>query len=154
MKYWVTYGAFQMFELFADFTLAFILPFYIELKILTIIWLVLGTKLVFDTIVNRELARREKSIDRWLHKLSKARDELLALVWYEVSQCSLKILTTLMSGGLSVLTLGPPTPTPPQSQKSSPCPSPCQSPSSSPCPSPKLTRLRSSQNKQLEMEID
>lgn len=91
-----------MFELFADITLAFILPFYIELKLAAIVWLVVGTKLVFDTIVNRELTKREKSIDRWLSKLLKIRDEIVAMIWFEISRCSIKIFTTLMTGGLYV----------------------------------------------------
>lgn len=103
MKYWVSFGAFQMFEMIADVTVAFILPFYIEIKILSILWMVLGTKLIFDTIVNRELSRREKSIDRWLKKASKCRDEMLAILWMEFSQCSIKILSALASGGMSVL---------------------------------------------------
>lgn len=103
MKYWVSYGAFQAFELVADFTLAYILPFYMELKLVAIMWLVLGTKLIFDSIVNRELTKREKSIDRWLNKTTKLRDEIVAMIWFEVSRCSIKLFTSLMSGSLSVL---------------------------------------------------
>lgn len=103
MKYWVSFGAFQMLEVISDLTLGFILPFYTELKILVILWLVMGTKLLFDTIVNRELSRREKSIDRWLNKIAKCRNEILAILWLELSQCSLKVLSALMSGGLSFL---------------------------------------------------
>lgn len=103
MKYWVSFSAFQLFELFADFTIGFILPFYIELKLISIVWLVLGTKLIFDSIVNRELTKREKSIDKWLNKIFKGRDELVAMIWYEISRCSIKIVT----GGLSVLARAP-----------------------------------------------
>jgi len=92
-----------MFELVADVTLAFILPFYILIKLLCILWLVLGTKLIFDSIVNRELKKRERTIDRWLNKISKARDELVARIWYAISRCSVLFFTSLMSGGLSVL---------------------------------------------------
>lgn len=116
LKYWVSFGAFQMFEIITDLTISFILPFYIELKILSIVWMVLGTKLIYDTIVHRELSRREKAIDRWLTKISKGRDELLAIVWLEVSQCSIKILSALMSGGLSVLLVK----TPESSNRASP----------------------------------
>lgn len=96
-----------MFELVADITLAFILPFYIELKLAFLVWLVLGTKLIFDSIVNRELTKREKAIDRWLNKIGKARNELVAMVWYEISRCSIKIAATIMSGGLAVLIKSP-----------------------------------------------
>lgn len=96
-----------MFELVADITLAFILPFYIELKLAFLVWLVLGTKLIFDSIVNRELTKREKAIDRWLNKVGKARNELVAMVWYEISRCSIKIAATIMSGGLAVLIKSP-----------------------------------------------
>lgn len=102
LKYWVSYGAFQLFELVADFTLAYILPFYIELKLISILWLVMGSKLIFDSIVNRELTKREKTIDKWLTKLKKLRDELIASVWYEVSRCSVKIITTVFSAMIPI----------------------------------------------------
>lgn len=104
MKYWVSFSAFQAFELIADFTIAYLIPFYIELKLLAILWLVHGTKFIFDTIVNRELTKREKSIDRWLTKIYKVRDEITALVWFEASRFLVRILTSLMSCGFSVLT--------------------------------------------------
>lgn len=100
MKYWVSFGAFQLFELVADFTIAFILPFYNELKLALIIWLVIGTKLVFDTIVNRELTKREKSIDRWLNKVSKLRDEFIASLWFELSRSSINIIRSLVTAVL------------------------------------------------------
>lgn len=92
-----------MFELVADITLAYIIPFYLELKLLAIIWLVVGTRLIFDSIVDRELSKREKAIDKWLGRGKRAREEFLAVVWFEVSRCSMKILTALMYGGLSGL---------------------------------------------------
>lgn len=92
-----------MFELVADIILAFIIPFYIEIKMAVIMWLVLGTNLIYDTIVDRELKKREKSIDKWLTKVGKLRDELIALVWFEISRCSYKIITSIFSGSLSVL---------------------------------------------------
>lgn len=103
MKYWISFGAFQTLEIFSDITLGYILPFYTELKLLIVLWLVMGTKILFDTIVNRELSRREKSIDKWLRKIAKCRNEILAILWIELSQCSLKILSALMTGGMSVL---------------------------------------------------
>lgn len=93
-----------MFELFADFSLAYILPFYNELKLISIIWLVMGTKLIFDTIINRELTKREKSIDRWLNKVSKVRDEIIASLWYEISRSSINLLRSLIT---TVLVNGP-----------------------------------------------
>lgn len=97
MKYWVSFGAFQLFELVADFTIGYVLPFYNELKLASIIWLVMGTKLVFDTIVNRELTKREKSIDRCLNKVSKLRDEFIASLWFELSRSTINILRSLLT---------------------------------------------------------
>lgn len=107
MKYWVSFSAFQLFEMVADITLAFILPFYIELKLLSVLWLVIGTKLIFDSIVHRELSKREKAIDRWLVKMSKARDEVIAIVWHEISRCSIRLITSLMAGGMSICFVQP-----------------------------------------------
>lgn len=70
----------------------------------------LGTKLIFDSIVNRELTKREKTIDKWLNRIGKARNELVAIIWFEVSRCSIKIFTALMSGGLSAIVTAPPEP--------------------------------------------
>lgn len=92
-----------MFELVADIILGFIMPFYIEIKMAFIMWLVLGTNLIYDSIVDRELKKREKSIDKWLTRVGKLRDELIALVWFEVSRCSVKIITSIFSGSLLVL---------------------------------------------------
>lgn len=110
MKYWISFAAFQLFELISDYTLAFILPFYLELKITCLLWIVMGTKLIFDSIVNRELTKREKAIDKWLTRFSKARNEMVALVWFELSRCSVKLITMLMSVGMSALLIDETTP--------------------------------------------
>lgn len=107
MKYWVSFSAFQVFEYISDITLAFILPFYIELKVTFLCWLVLGTKLIFDSIVNRELTKREKTIDKWLNRIGKARNEFVAIIWFEVSRFWIKVLTSIMSGGLSAIVTAP-----------------------------------------------
>lgn len=115
MKYWVSFSAFQIAEFGADLTLAYIVPLYYEIKLSLILWIVLGTKMFFDSIVNRELTKREKAIDKFLTKSAKARDEVIATAWFEVSRCSVKIFTLLMTGGLSVLSK-----TPIHSQQTSP----------------------------------
>lgn len=104
MKYWVSFAAFQSFELAADIILIFLIPFYYLFKLLVIVWLVYGTRMVYDTIINRELTKREKAIDKQLSKVFKLRDEIIATIWFEMSRCSVRIVTALMSGGLSVLT--------------------------------------------------
>lgn len=104
MKYWVSYAAFQSLELAADIILIYLIPFYYFLKLLVIAWLVYGTRIVYDSIINRELTKREKTIDKQLNRIFKLRDEIIATIWYELSRCSVRIVTTLMSGGLSVLT--------------------------------------------------
>lgn len=109
MKYWVSYSAFQMFEHVSDITLSFILPFYIELKIMSIMWLVLGARIVFDSIINRELTKREKSIDRYLGKLNKLRDELIAVIWFEISRFSVQLISSMMTGGFAILASAPET---------------------------------------------
>lgn len=104
MKYWVSFAAFQTFELAADFILVFLIPFYHLFKLLIILWLVYGARVVYDSIINRELVKREKAIDEQLNKIYKLRNELIATVWFEASRCSVRVATALMSGGLSVLT--------------------------------------------------
>lgn len=103
MKYWVSYGLFQLVEFISDITLIFIMPFYYEIKLALLLWLVHGTKLVYDSIVNRELTKREKAIDKWLTRINKYRDEIIALFWFEISRCSVRIIAALMSGGMSVI---------------------------------------------------
>lgn len=108
MKYWISFAFFQISESISDISLIFILPFYYELKLFVLLWLVHGTKLVYDSIINRELTKREKAIDKWLIKINKYRNELIALLWFELSRCSVKIISALMSSGLSVLTKSQP----------------------------------------------
>lgn len=98
MIYWVSFAAFQTIEPIADITIIFITPFYFLIKILIITWLVYGTRILYESIINRELTKREKAIDRWLNKIYKLREEIIAFVWFELSNGLVRMFTTLMSG--------------------------------------------------------
>lgn len=94
MKYWVSFSVFQTIEYFADLTVAFVMPFYIEFKISALMWLVhMRASSLIDSAVDKELKKREKTIDKWLKKIN---NEFIGVVWFELSRCSIKILAILL----------------------------------------------------------
>jgi len=94
MKYWVSYSVFQVLEYFADLTVAFVMPFYLELKLCALMWLVhMRASSLIDSAVDKELKKREKNIDRWLKKLN---NEFVGVFWFQFSRVSVKILTFLL----------------------------------------------------------
>ncbi|KAG9508609.1 Receptor expression-enhancing protein 4 [Fragariocoptes setiger] len=103
MMYWVTFAAFQAFEVFADIFIAFWLPFYYEIKVLLLIWLVSlggqGAKLLYIHLINDELSRREQIIDRYMDRVSNLSNDLIRRLWHEVS----KIFPLIMSIFLRVM---------------------------------------------------
>lgn len=72
MMYWIVFALFNSVETFADVFLAFWFPFYYELKICTLIWLLApatnGSSLLYKQFVHPMLMRREKEIDALLEE--------------------------------------------------------------------------------------
>lgn len=76
MMYWIVFAIFTFFETFTD-VLFFWLPFYDEVKTLTLFWLIvpvwkglLGSGVIYKKLVHPFLLSNEAEIDRFIHKLT------------------------------------------------------------------------------------
>jgi len=67
MMYWIVFAIFTVFETFTDFFLAFWFPFYYELKIVMVVWLLSpatkGSSILYRRFVHPWLVSREEKID-------------------------------------------------------------------------------------------
>jgi len=72
MMYWMVFAAFTFLESFTDLTL-FWIPFYYELKLLFILWLVFaptrGSSVIFRKLLYPQLLKREKAIDDYVQRI-------------------------------------------------------------------------------------
>jgi hypothetical protein len=70
MMYWVCFGMFSVTEVITDSIFGFWLPFYYEIKILLVFWLVSpygnGARIMYKNVVHPELIRREPVIDSYI----------------------------------------------------------------------------------------
>lgn len=70
MSYWVVYAAYTFVEIFTDIFLAFWFPFYYELKILFVLWLVcpatVGSSFIFSKVIAPYLNKYENIIDSYV----------------------------------------------------------------------------------------
>jgi len=72
MMYWIVFALFTSAETFADVFLSFWFPFYYELKIITLMWLLLpqtnGSSVLYKQFVHPALLKREQEIDSLLEE--------------------------------------------------------------------------------------
>jgi len=70
MMYWIVFALFTSVETFSDFMLSFWFPFYYEIKIIFLIWLLSpatkGSSLLYRKFVHPQLLRREQKIDEMI----------------------------------------------------------------------------------------
>jgi len=78
MMYWIVFAIFTSVETFADIFVAFWFPFYYEVKILLLIWLIspvsrgsLGSSILYRRFVHPSLIAREEEIDRMILRLQE-----------------------------------------------------------------------------------
>lgn len=74
--YWIVFAAFSAIETFTDIFVAFWFPFYYEVKILLLIWLIspvsrgsLGSSIIYRKFVHPNLMKKEDEIDRWMQRM-------------------------------------------------------------------------------------
>lgn len=76
MMYWIVFALFITLELFADLLLAFWFPFYYEIKIIFMLWLLLpatkGSSILYRKFVHPWLSRNEKDIDSYIAQLKES----------------------------------------------------------------------------------
>merc|ERR1712158_140821 len=75
---WIVFAIFTSVETFADIFVAFWFPFYYEVKILFLIWLIspvskgsLGSSILYRRFVHPTLINREEEIDQMILKLQE-----------------------------------------------------------------------------------
>ncbi|KAI5747339.1 hypothetical protein M8J77_013666 [Diaphorina citri] len=72
MMYWIVFAFFTAGEIFLDVFLSFWFPFYYELKILFVVWLLCpatkGSNFMYRRFVHPLLTKREKDIDEYLER--------------------------------------------------------------------------------------
>lgn len=70
MMYWIVFAFFTCAETFTDILLAFWFPFYYEIKIILVIWLLSpvtkGSSILYRKFVHPQLAKREAEIDSYI----------------------------------------------------------------------------------------
>lgn len=72
MMYWIVFAFFTAGEIFLDVFLSFWFPFYYELKIMFVLWLLCpatkGSNFIYRKFVHPQLSKREKDIDEYLER--------------------------------------------------------------------------------------
>lgn len=72
MMYWIVFALFTCAETFTDMFLSFWFPFYYEIKIILVLWLLSpatkGSSILYRKFVHPMLSRREQEIDEYIAK--------------------------------------------------------------------------------------
>ncbi|KAF4531459.1 hypothetical protein B566_EDAN004230 [Ephemera danica] len=75
MMYWIVFALFTCIETFSDVLLSFWVPFYYEMKVVIVIWLLSpatkGSSLLYRKFVHPTLTEREREIDEYLAKMKE-----------------------------------------------------------------------------------
>lgn len=73
MMYWIVFALYTFIEIFADIFVAFWFPFYYELKILFVLWLISpatkGSTYIFRKVINPQLSKHEVVLDSYIASL-------------------------------------------------------------------------------------
>lgn len=102
MMYWIVFAFFTTAETFADIFISWI-PFYYELKILFVLWLLSpatkGASILYRKFVHPQLAKRETEIDKYISKASdQGYTALLTLGSKGFTYATNVVLTTAIKG--------------------------------------------------------
>ncbi|KAG1701191.1 Receptor expression-enhancing protein 4 [Nymphon striatum] len=103
MMYWIVYALFTCIETFADIFASFWLPFYYELKILFVLWLISpyteGSSFLYRKFIHPKLDKHEQEIDEYILQFrEKGYEKLLALGNKGISMASNVVLQTALKG--------------------------------------------------------
>lgn len=104
MMYWVVFALFTSAETVTDMFLGFWFPFYYELKIVVVLWLLSpateGSSMLYRQFVHPNLVKREKEIDEYLHKAKEeSYKTVVELGTKGVQYASRVIMQTAINGG-------------------------------------------------------
>lgn len=96
MMYWIVFALFITAEVFADLLLAFWFPFYYELKIIFMLWLLLpaskGSSVLYRKFVHPWLSKNETDIDSYIEQLKESGYDTLM----RVSKNSISVVADTM----------------------------------------------------------
>ncbi|XP_054708482.1 receptor expression-enhancing protein 1-like [Uloborus diversus] len=103
MMYWIIFALFTCIETFADILVSFWLPFYYEMKILFVLWMLSpatrGSSVLYRRFVHPQLTKHEKEIDDYI---AKARDQgyntVLQLGTKGLSYATAVVMQTALKG--------------------------------------------------------
>ncbi|XP_066991904.2 uncharacterized protein [Anabrus simplex] len=104
MMYWIVFALFTCAETFTDVFLSFWFPFYYEIKIILVLWLLSpatkGSSILYRKFVHPMLSRREQDIDEYI---AKAKEQgyhtVLHLGTKGVNYATTVIMQTAIKGG-------------------------------------------------------
>lgn len=107
MMYWIVFALFSAIETFTDVLLSW-LPFYYEVKILFVIWLLLpvtkGSSHLYKRFVHPHFAKKEKEIDQYIDQYSKkGYTTLLSLGTRGLTYATNVVVTTAIKGQSSLV---------------------------------------------------
>ncbi|XP_062568282.1 receptor expression-enhancing protein 2-like isoform X5 [Saccostrea cucullata] len=107
MMYWIVFALFSAVETFTDVLLSW-LPFYYEVKILFVVWMLLpvtkGSSYLYKKFVHPHLAKREKEIDDYIDQYSKkGYTTLLSLGSRGLTYATNVVVTTAIKGQSSLV---------------------------------------------------
>lgn len=121
MMYWIVFALFTCIETFSDIFISFWMPFYYELKILFVLWLLSpatkGSSLLYRRFVHPQLVQREQEIDELIEKAKEQGYSTMLLLGSRglsyatsmVLQTAIKaqeVIAAHRSGGLAAIQMG------------------------------------------------
>jgi len=104
MMYWIVFAFFTCFETITDLFLSFWFPFYYELKILVVLWLLSpatrGSSILYRKFVHPWLTRREEDIDDCIAKAKQqGYSTVIQLGTKGVNYATTVLMQTAIKGG-------------------------------------------------------
>lgn len=104
MMYWIVFAFFTCFETFTDLFLSFWFPFYYELKILVVLWLLSpatrGSSILYRKFVHPWLTRREDDIDNFIAQAKQqGYSTVIQLGTKGVNYATTVLMQTAIKGG-------------------------------------------------------
>uniref|UniRef100_A0A0N5A8Z9 Receptor expression-enhancing protein n=1 Tax=Syphacia muris TaxID=451379 RepID=A0A0N5A8Z9_9BILA len=107
MMYWIVFAIFCVFETFADIFVSFWLPFYYELKIAFVLWLLSpwtkGASILYRKWVHPTLSRHEEDIDSMLEQAKSESYNQVLRLGSRGLLCAREIITTAALRGQAQL---------------------------------------------------
>lgn len=91
MMYWIVFAFFTVMETFTDIFLTWF-PFYYEIKMISIFWLLPtvgnGSAFIYKTFIHRLLKKHEQRIDQYLEQIREKGQDLILRTMKEAFLCA------------------------------------------------------------------